>query len=44
MIPIPAGTVHASQFREGLEWVGTQPLRLSELRGRLVLLDFWTYG
>jgi hypothetical protein len=44
MIPIPAGTVHASPFREGLDWIGTQPLRLSDVRGRIVLLDFWTYG
>ena len=44
MVRIPAGTVHASEFREGLDWVGTEPLRLSALRGRMVLLDFWTYG
>jgi hypothetical protein len=37
-------TVRAPEFREGLDWVGTKPVRLADLRGRIVLLDFWTYG
>lgn len=37
-------TVHAPEFPEGMEWVNSsRPLRLEELRGRVVLLDFWTY-
>lgn len=44
MFTIPPGTVHAPEFREGLDWVGSAPVRLSRLRGRMVLLDFWTYG
>jgi hypothetical protein len=39
------GVVHAPDFVEGLDWIGVErPLRLAELRGRVVLLDFWTYG
>ena len=35
----------APEFPEGLQWLNTdRPLRLHELRGKVVLLDFWTYG
>ncbi|HUS15895.1 MAG TPA: hypothetical protein VM536_12895 [Chloroflexia bacterium] len=39
--------VHAPDFPTGLDWLNTadhRPLQLSDLRGKLVLLDFWTYG
>ncbi len=37
--------VHAPEFPEGLDWIGTAaPVSMSQLRGKLVLLDFWTYG
>lgn len=36
--------VHAPEFPEGLDWIGSEPLRLADLRGRFVLLDFWTFG
>ena len=39
-----AGKVNAPEFPEGLEWVNTdRPLTMAELRGKIVLLDFWTY-
>ena len=25
-------------------WIASAPLRLQELRGKVVLLEFWTYG
>ena len=35
----------APELREGLDWINVdRPLTLRELRGKLVLLDFWTYG
>jgi DNA-binding beta-propeller fold protein YncE len=34
----------APEFPEGMEWLNTdRPLTLKELRGKIVLLDFWTY-
>ncbi len=36
------GTPHAPEFPAGLDWLNTDgPLRLDELRGKVVLLDFW---
>ncbi len=38
------GTVRAPDFRPGLDWINTgRPLSIPELRGKLVILDFWTY-
>ena len=40
-----AGTVPAPEFPDGLDWINTdQPIRLGDLTGKIVLLDFWTYG
>jgi DNA-binding beta-propeller fold protein YncE len=38
------GKVNAPDFPEGLEWLNTdKSLSLRDLRGKVVLLDFWTY-
>jgi DNA-binding beta-propeller fold protein YncE len=40
-----AGTVEAPAFPEGLDWINTaEPIELNDLKGKVVLLDFWTYG
>ena len=38
-----AGTVRAPDFPPGLDWFNTPPLTMADLRGKLVILDFWTY-
>jgi hypothetical protein len=38
-----AGTVRAPEFPAGLDWFNTEPLTMARLRGKLVILDFWTY-
>lgn len=39
-----AGNTDAPEFPTGLEWVNTdRPLTLGQLRGKVVVLDFWTY-
>ncbi|MDJ0924381.1 MAG: thioredoxin-like domain-containing protein [Acidimicrobiia bacterium] len=40
-----AGTVPAPEFPAGLDWLNSNgPIALEELQGKIVLLDFWTYG
>ena len=40
------GIVRAPEFPDTLEWIHTKGRRLalSDFRGKLLLLDFWTYG
>jgi thiol-disulfide isomerase/thioredoxin len=38
------GTRPAPEFPENIEWLNTdKPLTLASLKGKIVLLDFWTY-
>ena len=38
--------VRAPEFPEGLDWIATsgRALTLDDLRGKITILDFWTYG
>lgn len=45
----PAGqaiTLAAPEFthQEGGDWINSAPLSIRDLRGKVVLLDFWTFG
>ena len=38
------GKVNAPDFPAGLDWLNVdRPLKIADLRGKLVILDFWTY-
>jgi thiol-disulfide isomerase/thioredoxin len=40
-----AGKTPAPEFPAGLAWLNTaQPFTLAQLQGKIVILDFWTYG
>ena len=48
----PVAPVHAQVLRIGQpapdvaggRWINSAPLTMPELRGRVVLVEFWTYG
>ena len=44
--PMSRPAVRAPGFPDMLDWINTggHTLTLQELRGRIVILDFWTYG
>jgi hypothetical protein len=36
--------IHAPEFPRSFRWLGSaRPLSLAELRGHVVVLDFWTF-
>ena len=43
-MPEYEGKVNAPEFPEGMEWLNTdRPLSVRQLKGKVILLDFWTY-
>ena len=38
------GNINAPDFPPGLDWINSPPLSLKDLRGKIVLLEFWTHG
>lgn len=38
------GKTAAPDFSGITKWINSQPLKIEELRGKLVLIDFWTYS
>ncbi len=39
-----AGKTEAPEFPAGLDWLNVdRPLTKADLKGKLVILDFWTY-
>ncbi|MGB3534076.1 MAG: thioredoxin-like domain-containing protein [Microcoleaceae cyanobacterium] len=37
-------SIHAPEFPQNYSWLNTdQPLSIAKLKGRIILLDFWTY-
>src|SRR5262245_48346109 len=41
--PRPSGPT-APDFDGGGAWINSAPLKLADLKGKVVLVDFWTYG
>ena len=38
------GTVNAPDFPSGLDWLNTdRPLNMDDFKGKVLVLDFWTY-
>lgn len=44
--PMRQPAVRAPEFPDELDWIhtGGRPLTLADFRGKILLLDFWTYG
>ena len=44
LLRVAAATGSAPEFSGLKNWFNSAPLRMSGLRGKVVLVDFWTYG
>ena len=36
--------VRAPEFPKGMAWLNSKPLKLADLKGKVVLIDFWTFS
>ena len=43
MTQTTSSMVNAPDFPKGAQWLNSAPLTMKDLRGKIVLLDFWTY-
>ena len=43
-IVTPPGTEAAPEFRGITAWLNSEPLTMAEQRGKVVLVDIWTYS
>ena len=43
-IVTPPGTKSAPDFQGIVRWINSVPLTMEEQRGKVVLVDFWTYS
>ena len=44
-MPAAFGEVSAAPFPKGLDWINSgRPLTFDDMRGRLLILHFWTYA
>jgi len=41
---IPANRAEAAPEIAGDKWINSDPLTIKELRGKVVVIDFWTFG
>jgi peroxiredoxin len=40
----PGKTAPAPEFRDVTRWINSEPLTMAKLRGKVVLVHFWTHG
>jgi thiol-disulfide isomerase/thioredoxin len=43
-VEVAEASTQAPDFRGINNWLNSTPLRMSELRGKVVMVNFWTYG
>lgn len=43
--PLFSSSTRSPEFPDGLDWLNVDsPVSLKSLRGKMIILDFWTYG